>query len=359
MKKSFILFLLLILALSSQAQDDIEDKLADLLADYVDDDEPGVVLYINYDGDEWLLATGLADLERETPMQEDDLFRLASVTKPFVATVALQLVSEGEFDLDETIADYLPDEIVENIENADEATIRQVLQMTSGIYNYTDTDAYYEILEEEPDYALTAEDALTFIYDEDAYFDAGEDYHYSNSNYLLAQLLIEDVTGNPLAEEIEDRIFEPLDMDSCYMESFEDLGENIVHGYEYWDVEYSDVTYDNDFPGLGDGGAVCNAEDLAIFLPALLDGELLDEDMLEEMLDVLEDGEGEGYGLGIMAEEDVYGWEVWHDGAGGGFQSLMDYLPDENMSVIILTNYFDSEIVGDLFYDAVDTVLDE
>jgi D-alanyl-D-alanine carboxypeptidase len=359
MKKSFILFLLLVLALSSHAQDDIEDALQDLLEEYVDDDEPGVVLYIHYDGDEWLVAAGSADLERETPMQVDDLFRLASITKPFVATVVLQLVSEGEFDLDDPIADYLPDEIVENVENADEATIRQVLQMTSGIHNYTDTDAYYEVLEEMPDYALRPEDALELIYDEDAYFDVGEDWYYSNSNYLLAQLLIEDVTGNLLAEEIEDRVFEPLGMDSCYMESFEELGENIVHGYEYWDVEYSDVTYDNDFPGLGDMGSVCNAEDLAIFLPALLDGELLDDDMLEEMFDVLEDGEGESYGLGIMAEEDVYGWEIWHDGAGGGFQSLMDYLYDEDMIVVILTNYFDSEIVEDLFYDAVDTVLDE
>jgi D-alanyl-D-alanine carboxypeptidase len=361
MKKDLWLLLLLLLALltfTSHAQDDIEDELAELVTNYLEDG-PGIVLYINYDGDEWLVADGYSDIEREIEMETDDLFRLASVSKSFVATVVLQLVSEGLLNLDERIAEYLPAEIIENIENADEATIRQMLQMTSGIYNYTESDAYYEAVEADPDYPWKASEVIEFAYGEDAYFDVGDDYTYSNTNYILAQLIIEAARGNSLADELENRIFEPLGMDSCYLETPDVFAENLARGYTWMFDDYIDITEVNDGVGLGDGGIVCNAEDLGIFLPALYDGELLNDAMLEEMFDVLESGEGEGYGLGIVVEDGDYGLEIWHDGASSGFQSLMDYLPDENLSVVILTNNFDSEIVGDLFYDALDTVLDE
>lgn len=359
MKKFFTLLCLIFLASLSLAQTDIEDDLKDLLAEYLEDDETGLVLYINYDGAEWLVADGLADIEREIPMREDDLFRLASVTKPFVATLVLQLVAEGEFELDEPIAGYLPNDISKNLENADEATIRQVLQMSSGIYDYLETDAYNEILEDDPLHPWTPEEVLSMAYGEDAYFEAGTDYSYSNSNYILAQILIERVTGNSLAEELEDRIFQPLAMESCYLETYDVFAENIVRGYEVWDDDYVDVTEINDSTGLGDGGIICNAEDLGLFLPALMNGEILDDAMLDEMLDTIDDGEGGEYGLGIVSMDDSYGWEIWHDGASAGFQSFMYYLPDENLSLVILSNNFDSEIVVDLFYDVMDLALDE
>src|SRR5262245_4164374 len=219
-KRMLLLVVWILLGISiGQAQSDLDANLSDLLNDYVNEDDPGVVLYLNYDGEEALVARGLADLATKTPIREQDLFRLASISKSFVASVVLQLVAEDKMELDNRIADYLPDELVHNIANAQVATVRQVLQMTSGIYNYTDTDAYYDAVYADPLHEWTAEETLTLIYDKEPYFAPGEGYYYSNSNYNLAQIAIENVTGNALAKELEVRIFAPLGMDSCYLET--------------------------------------------------------------------------------------------------------------------------------------------
>ena len=362
MKQIFFLLLSLLLIGSSLsfAQNNLDENLEDLLADYVDENDFGLVLYLDYDGEKSVSARGLADLEAETPIRDNDLFRLASITKSFVSTIVLQLVTEGKMDLDNPIADYLPDELVQNIDNVDDATLRQVLQMTSGIYDYIETDAYYEAVYDDFSHWWEPEEVLSFIYDEDAYFEAGEGYYYSNSNYILAQIAIERLTNHSLAEELETRIFEPLGMDSCYLETIDNFGENIVHGYELdEDEELLDMTKINDGVGLGDGGIICSAADLGRFLPALMKGRLLTDEMLDEMLDTLDDGEGEGYGLGIIDDEWDFGREIWHDGASSGFQSLMLYLPDEELMLVILTNNFDSEIIEDLAYDALSIALDE
>src|SRR5688572_12971262 len=132
MKRLFVLLLgLLLLGTSiSAAQSDVEQALEELLEDYVDEDDFGLVLYVASGDENAVFARGLADLEAETPIRENDLFRLASITKSFVSTVVLQLVEEGKMDLDTPIAEYLPAELVRNIDNADNATLRQVLQMT-------------------------------------------------------------------------------------------------------------------------------------------------------------------------------------------------------------------------------------
>lgn len=354
-----VLSFMLLMSNLSFAQDEAEE-LNDLLAEYIEDGEPGVSVYIAYDGDIWATAYGLANLDTEETLSTDDLFRIASVTKPLVATVVLQLVQEGEIELDAPLADYLSDDITSNITNAQDATIRQMLQMTSGIFNYTESDAFDDATYDNPSYMWTAEEVIEFAYDEDAYFEAGEDYYYSNSNYILAELIIEAVTGNSLADELEQRIFEPAGMDSCYLETADRFAQGMVRGYQLGDDdEYEDITEINDGIGLGDGGVVCSAEDLAKFLPALVEGIYLNEDILEAMFDTFSDGEGGEYGLGIGYDEDDFGLQISHDGATSGFQSTMTYLPDEDLVVVVLTNNFDSEIIEDLTYDILDYMVNE
>jgi D-alanyl-D-alanine carboxypeptidase len=345
--------LILMLCLPTIAQDDFLD---DLLADYVFDDEASVVVYVRYGDEDALAVRGLADIGNGIPATTDSLYRIASITKPFVATVILQLVEEGLVALDDPIADYLPDEIVSRIENADSATIRQMLQMTSGIYSYTDSDAFADAVYDNPSYTWTASETLTYAYDEEAYFPAGEGYEYSNSNYNLAHIIIESLTEQTLAEGLQTRIFERLDMTSCYLETPDRFAQGIVRGYEYYD-KYEDVTETNDGVGLGDGGIVCTAEDLAKFLPNL--DQLLIEDSLSEMLDTVDDSYGGQYGLGIGYDETEFGMVLAHDGATSGFQSTMQYLVDEDLIVVVLTNDFTSEIVEDLAYDTFYLALDE
>ena len=352
-----LLACLLMVSSVALAQDE-SDELVEFLAEYIGDDEPGVVAYVGFAGDEAQGAYGLADLETGEALALDSLFRIASVTKPLVATIVLQLTEAGDIDLDAPIADYLPAYIADNVMNAEDATIRQMLQMTSGIFNYTESDAFDDAVYDDFSHMWTAEDVIEFTYGVDADFDAGTDYYYSNSNYILAQLIIESVTGNSLADELDERIFAPAGMDSCYLETADRFAEGIVRGYEFYD-EFEDITEINDGTGLGDGGVVCSASDLAKFLPALVDGVYLGEDMLEAMFDTVDDGYGGAYGLGIGYDETEYGLMLNHDGATSGFQSVMSYLPDDDVVIVLLTNNFDSDIMQDLAYDILDYLFAE
>lgn len=338
----------------ASAQDETE-QLTLLLDEYVGDDEPGVVLLVSVGDETWISTAGLADLETGQAIAPDDLFRIGSITKPFVATLMLQLVDEGLIALDDPIADYLPSEIVSNVQNADGTTVRQMLQMTSGIYDYTESDAFDEASQADPQGWWTPEATVEYAFGEPAYFAPGDDYYYSNTNYNLAQIIIEFVTEQSLADVLEERIFAPLGMSTCYLETEATFAQNIVRGYGEFDGTLYDITDENDGVGLGDGGIICTAADLAKFPRALED--LISEDALNNMLATVEDNAGGMYGLGIGYDETDYGLMIGHAGATSGFQSNLAYLPEDDVVVVVLTNNFDSEIVEDLTFDAIDFVL--
>lgn len=361
MKRLFLIFTLLLLAIpfvSAQSVD--EDTLLTILNEYLDDDEAGMVVYIWDNGTEASAAYGLANLESGEAVNTNDLFRIGSTTKPMVATVVLSLVDSGDLELDAPIADYLSSDIIDNIPNAESATVRQMLQMTSGIFNYTESDAFDDEVQADPSYGWTAAEVVEFAYDEEPYFATGDGYYYSNTNYILAEIIIEAVSGMSLADALDSIIFEPLGMDSCFLETPERFMEGIVQGYGFDDNdEFYNITNQNDGVGLGDGGVICNAADLAKFPIALWEGDLISEALLNDMLDTVDDGEGGQYGLGIGYDDTDFGMTLSHDGATSGFQSNMVYLPEEGIVVTILTNNFDSEVVEDVTYDVLDSAFGE
>ncbi|MEO0565678.1 MAG: serine hydrolase domain-containing protein, partial [Chloroflexota bacterium] len=112
----------------------VDDALLEEIATfYAEDDGPGVVVFVDDNGETFSGAAGVADLDTGEPITVDAQFRIGSVTKPMVSAVLLSLVETGDVNLDGPIADYLPAEVVNDLANADEATVRQMLQMTSGI----------------------------------------------------------------------------------------------------------------------------------------------------------------------------------------------------------------------------------
>lgn len=342
----------LMLALPTLAQDDLS-LLNEVLDTYAEIDAAAIVLYVRVGDEAWVGVRGLANIDTGDAATTDDLFRIGSITKPLVATTILALVDEGVIRLDDPIANYLPDDIVNNVANADVATVRQMLQMTSGIVSYTDTDDFDERVQENPSQWWTPERTLESVYGEPADFEAGTDYYYSNSNYNLAQIIIERITGIPLAEALEQCIFSPAGMDSCYLETEATFAQNIVRGYSDFGDGLNDVTGYNDGVGLGDGGVICTAADLAKFPTTLYNSDTFISDaLLDEMLKTVDDGEGGQYGLGIGFDDTYYGMELNHSGATSGFQSNMAYLVDDDVTVVVLTNNFDSDIVEDITFDA-------
>lgn len=332
-------------------------ELQAIVDQHIDPQGPSVIVLI--DSPEFGRAVahqGLADIDAGTVVRVDDRFRIASVSKTMLAVIMLQLAEEGEISLDDAAADYLPDEIVENIENVDQATIRQLLNHTSGIDDYLGTDEFWNALDGHQDQVWTPAEALTYAYDLPALFEVGEGYSYSNSNYLLLQLIAEEVSGQPYGALIREGIAEPLGLQNTYAEHFETRDGGTVRAYTGGAGDWEDVTDYNDGTGLGDGGVITTAADLAAYMQALVSGDtLISDESRAEMQEWVDDEEGGLYGLGLSAYDyGAAGQVIGHSGTASGFGAEMWYVEDAEATIIIL---FASEDVqsesGEALFDAL------
>jgi D-alanyl-D-alanine carboxypeptidase len=324
--------------------------------------DPGVVLFVGDNQSSSRAAYGLANIETNTPIKLTDYFRIASTSKPMVSAALLTFVDAGDIALDDPIADYLPADIVNNLASVSGTTVRQMLQMTSGIPDYLDTTAFVDAVEAAPRTFWTPAQMLEFAYDEPAKFTPGSGFDYSNSNYILAQIIIETLSEKTLAVVLKETVFDPAGMTDCYLETADTFAQNITRGYDNslpWDTESGDTLLDvteiNDGVGLGDGGVVCRIDSLVRFLPALLAGDILTENTLAAMLNGLANDRGAPYGLGIDVDnEGAFGLTIGHDGATSGFQTSLIYLPEDNLSVAAITNFVESEALGNIIDGALE-----
>lgn len=329
------------------------------LAKGVPHENTAAVLEIATPEDRWAVAQGVVDTQTKSrAVVPQDRFRIASTSKLFVAVVALLLMEEGELNLDELAREWLPDEVVEYLANADKVTVRQLLQMRSGVPDYLGDD-FMTAVWEKPDRttAYTPTEALAYAYGKRAKFKPGAKFMYCNSNYLLVQLVLERVGKRPLHRLVRHHLLDPLELKDTYTQLHESLPGGFVHGYADFpddgEMNY-DVTYVNDGAGLGDGALVSTTADMITFYQALFhERTLLTEESLAELLDFQETGEDdEGYGLGIYSYETEWGTAYTHDGSVLGFVSLALYLPDYEVTMAILC----AHEAGDL-YPVVDKAL--
>lgn len=344
MKRSSLLLtligLLCLTLMPTIAQGDLTAELQTIVADLAAPDGPAVVLRVATPDGVWTVASGMADIAGGIPATVTDRFRIGSMTKTFVAVVTLQLVEAGDLSLDDRAADYLPGEVSRRIANAERATIHQLLNHSSGIYDYLESDDFWHEVYYTPTHRWTPDEVLTYAYDEDAYFTPGTDWEYSNTNYILLQLVLEAVTGEPLHVLIREGILDPLGLADTYMEHQETLPGGLVHGYEDIDEDGDPddtLTY-NDGTGMGDGGLIATAADLSAFYAGLVNGELLSASSLDMMLTGINVGYGEVYGLGISIYDDPdWGRIIGHEGATAGFAGAAYALPDCAATVVWLT----------------------
>lgn len=342
------------------ARSTIITALKAALANGVPHENTAAVLEIATPDDRWAVAQGVVDSQKKSQaVTPQDRFRIASTSKLFVAVVALQLVEAGKLELDALAKEWLPDEVVENLANADEVTVRQLLQMRSGVPDYLGDDFMVAVWEDPKRTAVyTPIEALAYAYGKRAKFKPGAKFLYTNSNYLLVQLVLEKVGKRPLHRLVRDRILDPLALTNTYTQLHESLPGGFVHGYSDFpddDALNYDVTAVNDGAGLGDGALVSNTADMIAFYQALFQEQtLLNEKSFVELLDFQETGEeeDEGYGLGIYSYETEWGTSYTHDGSVLGFVSLALYLPDYELTMAILC----AHEAGDL-YSVVDEVL--
>ncbi|MBE3642168.1 beta-lactamase family protein [Bacillus anthracis] len=285
---------------------------------------PGILAQISKGGKTWSYTAGVADLTTKKPMKADFRFRIGSVTKTFIATVLLQLSGENRLNLDDSIEKWLPGVIQGNGYDGNQITIRQILNHTSGIAEYMNSKDF-DIMDTKKSY--TAEEFVKMGISLPPDFAPGKGWSYSNTGYVLLGILIEKVTGNSYAEEVENRIIEPLDLSNTFLPGNSSVIPGTKHARGYIQLngasELKDVTYIN--PGSSDGDIISTADDLNKFFSYLLSGKLLKEQQLNQMLTTVPtDREGAGYGLGIVEFKLPNGVSVWgHRGSVLGFSTFV------------------------------------
>ena len=256
--------------------------------------------------------SGVGDLATGTPVPPDGYFRMGSNTKTFVAVVALQLVGEGRLALDDPVERWLPGVVAGNGNDGREITVRNLLQHTSGIYNYTNDLAGLSSYEGYLAHRYDHHDAAGLValaMKHAPEFAPGTHWDYSNTNYILAGMIIERVTGRPWATEVRDRILRPLGLRHTLAPGDRPtVPSPHAEGYQQWAPggELTDTTLFNPSAAGSAGSLITTPADLARFWQALQRGELLRPRQMTQMhrtvlAETFQDYlPGARYGLGIM-----------------------------------------------------------
>ncbi|WP_017593567.1 serine hydrolase domain-containing protein [Nocardiopsis potens] len=255
--------------------------------------------------DVWNGVAGVADRERGTPVDPDAHFRIASLSKPFVAATALLLVQDGSLELSDTLEDMLPGVV----EGGQQITLRMLLSHTSGLYSYNKD---MPSVVADPERSWTPEELVEVSQRHRPVFPPATDVEYSNTNYVLVAMAIERVTGRPYAEAVQERVIEPLGLEDTSIPFDSEMPEPVLRAYTRSHGSMVDITEFNPTRWYGTAQVVSTVGDLNRFWRALLDGELLDEEMLEQMLTVQAEQEnGYGYALGPRSYTLTCGEQVW------------------------------------------------
>ncbi|MFO0741499.1 MAG: serine hydrolase domain-containing protein [Labilithrix sp.] len=266
-----------------------------------------------------------------THVDEHRLVRVGSMTKSFVSVVTLQLVAEGKVKLDDRLDVYLPD--VPSF--ASGVTVRQILQHTSGLFNYTETQEFWTALSAHPDQPISVDEILALSAARPAYFAAGGGWHYSNTNYILAGLLVEKVDERPIAESIRARILEPNDLHETFFDGEETVAGVMVPGFDKNGVDVTN-TYDLSWAWAA-GAMVSTPPDMTRFLELLGSGRLLPPaEQAELTTKVATPQPGLGYGLGVfMSDASITGGlgpAIGHGGDIMGYHSWGLYFPEKKVT---------------------------
>tara|TARA_R110002096_G_scaffold124149_1_gene268548 strand:+ start:653 stop:1765 length:1113 start_codon:yes stop_codon:yes gene_type:complete len=325
-----------------------DDRIAARIDETLAEGVAGAIVLVERDGERHVFARGLADRATGEAMAVDDRLRMASVGKLYTATVIHRLVLNGRIDLDRTAADYVEPASIVGIPNADIATIRQLLNHTSGVPDYYD-DAWSALLGTEP--TNTAELALDHIRGHEADFAPGEDYGYSNSNYQLLGLVAEAVTGQSLGALMETIIFTPLQLEATGYDVVGDPHDRI-HGYGRGDDADFDTFTLQDNNG-ADGGVLATAGDAATFLDAVFAGDGALADIGRSMLsDKLDQGNGRYRALGPNYVDHESGVSlVTHSGYIDGYVTTVVRVLAPDATIIVHLNCSEPQLAGTLARD--------
>ncbi|MCU1676255.1 MAG: hypothetical protein JWM93_1013 [Frankiales bacterium] len=297
----------------------------------------------------WTGVVGLGRVAPAAPMRRDDRFRAGSIAKPFVAVVVLQLAERGRLSLDAPLPEVLPASVVGRFANAAGISVRMLLGHRSGIPEW-DTPAVDDEIAHHPAKVWNTGEILDRAAAQPPVFAPGTSYSYSNTDYNLLGLIIEQVTGHSWRHEVSGRVISPLGLTRTALPApgHRSLAGGHAHGYGEVDGRRVDLTgVDPSMAGAAGGGAlVTTVQDLARFLDALLKRRLFrHRETLRQMLafaPAADVGGQVGYGLGIERRLLPGGIEaIGHLGGTAGYRAYVGRLRPQGVTITLALNWQD------------------
>ena len=324
---------------------------------------PGALVVLRTPQGEFTVSYGTTLLGATSPPAADTHFRIASNTKTMTAAVIVLLAQEGKLSLNDPVSKYVP-----GVPNGDNITITELLNMRSGLYDYTSDRIISKTIDTDPAKVWTPAEVLAIAFAHPPNFSPGKQYEYNNTNYALLGLVAEKVDGKPLAQIMHDRWFGPLNMQHTELpfSTVNTIPKPYSHGYLYGsssvalvgEPPYSpeiqaaaragtllpkDYTNVNHSFASAAGGVISTANDLAIWIKALVGGKVLNADYQRRWFDSLQPEDpskpnGQKYGYGIVQLSWGPNTIYFHGGETPGYNSKISYDLPNDVTLIVWTN---------------------
>lgn len=309
-------------------------NLTSIARELVKGGAPGAIVYVRTPTGTRAGVAGFADRDAHVPMRAGDRYRIASVSKAFVSVLILQLEAEGRLDIDDSVDKYLPGVVP----NGAAITLRELLNHTSGLFNYTDDTAFVDDPITNFARAWTPPQLLALAFAHPPNFAPGTNWSYSNTNYIVLGLVVEAVTGKPLGQDLQERIFTPLNLTSTSFPSTIELAPDLVHGYvKIEGTPLIDITAGlNPSWGWAAGAIVSTAHDVTTFYRALFTHKLLPAPQLDEMETPTQ--VAGTYGLGLFNVFLPCGRAFTHEGDFLGWQNMAFSTANGNRQAVVMVN---------------------
>ena len=323
--------------LCSGLQADELESFVDSIAEQGIDSKKYVGLSIGVArGDQVLLSKGygLADIENSVPASRKSVYRIGSITKQFTAAAIMLLAEDEKLALDDTVDKWLTEFLKK--EHCQRITIRHLLQHTSGIKSFTGLPSYLKLMRHDVRHA----DIMGRIRDMDLEFDPGSKYRYSNSGYYLLGIIVEKASEQSFEEFVQTRLLGPLKLKSTAYDRHAKLIMHRARGYNRFGDRTMNASYLSMSQPFSAGAMVSTTDDLIRWTKALHHGKVMSDDSYAAMTQrgKLSDGSRTNYGLGTVIGKQNGTDSFGHGGGINGFLSDLVYLPEHEITVVVLSN---------------------
>jgi D-alanyl-D-alanine carboxypeptidase len=316
---------------------------------------PGAsVSIINRNGT-WFGASGVSNLETQDKMRSDDILGVGSTTKAFTAATVLKTVESGKLSLDDTLGQWLP-EIVQQIPDSENITLRQLLNGTSGIYDYTNNPQFFQDVV--TDFLTSStkewkpEDLVAYALDKPRFSGQATigQWTYPNTGNILASMIVAKAIGKEFKDVLKEQVLNPLGLKDTFYgrEGLNSIDrDRLASGYQDLVTADGKPGQDGIPENLTDlnpdvfqstGGMFSNTQDLARFSQALFGGELLKSKSLQEMLNLVQVTPDYQWGLGMDTETNPWGTSIGRGGGHPGYDAVFKYFPELNSTLVVEVN---------------------